>query len=76
MRGRDLLAAVGVGALAVICCAGVPAVLALLGGVTVVGVLGGGVALAVLAGSAGAFVVRARRRRGCAPPPSQPRMGA
>jgi hypothetical protein len=76
MRGRDLLAPLGVGVLAVICCAGLPAVLALLGGVTIVGLLGGGAALAVLAGCAGAFVVRLRRRRACAPPPSQPRMGA
>jgi hypothetical protein len=76
MRSRDLLAALGVGTLAVICCARLPALLALLGGVTVVGLLGGGVALAVLAGSAGAFVLRARGRRACAPPPPRPRMGA
>jgi hypothetical protein len=76
MRGRNLLAPLGVGALAVICCAGLPAVLALLSGVAVVGLLGGGVALALLAGCAGAFVVRERRRRACAPAPSQRRMSA
>lgn len=76
MRPRDLLATAGLGAVAVICCAGLPAVLALLGGVTVVGLLGGGVVLALLAGCAGAFVARARRRRACAVPPSRPRTGA
>ena len=75
-RARGLLATVGAGAFAVVCCAGVPAVLALLGGVTVLGLLGGGVALVLLAGGAGAFIIRARRRRACAVPPSRPGRGA
>jgi hypothetical protein len=76
MRGRDLLAPLCVGALAVICCAGLPAVLAVLSGVTVVGLLGGGVALAVLAGCAVSLVGRGRRRRASALPSSRPRTGA
>ncbi len=76
MRARELLATVGVGTLAVVCCAGLPALLALVGGATVVGLLGGGVVLAVLAGCAGVLVVRARRRRGCLVDPSRPGTGA
>jgi hypothetical protein len=76
MRSRGLLAALGVGTLAVICCARLRALLALLGGVGVVGLPGGGVSLAALGASAGAFVAWARRRRACALPPARARMGA
>jgi hypothetical protein len=76
MRARDVLPAVAAGAFAVICCAGLPAVLALVGGATALGLLGGGGSVALLAGGAGAFVVRARRRRACAVPPSRPRSRA
>ncbi len=72
MRSRELLVGVGVGAVAVACCAGLPAVLALVAGATVVGLLGAGVGLAVLVGCAGAFVVWTRRRRADAMAPSQP----
>jgi hypothetical protein len=82
IRARNVVPPVGVGAFAVICCAGLPAVpavpamLALAGGATVPGLLGGGVAFVLLAGDVGVFVVRARRRRVCAVAPSRPRRGA
>ena len=60
---------VAAGALAVICCAGLPAIGALLGGITiaaVIGVAGGVLALAALCGGA-IVLVRARRRRSCPP---------
>ncbi len=76
MRAHELLATVGVGALAVTCCAVLPAVLAIVGGVTAVELLGGGVVIAALAGCAGVFVVRARRRRGCLVARSRPGTGA
>ncbi|MGI8427901.1 MAG: hypothetical protein ACR2OB_01015 [Solirubrobacteraceae bacterium] len=63
MHGRETLAVVGVGAVAVVCCAGVPAVLAFVGGVTLVGLLGGGLLAIVLIGCAALLMVRSRRRR-------------
>jgi hypothetical protein len=54
-------------ALAVICCAGLPALGALLGSITLVALLG--VAGGVLALAVGAALVRARRRGSRAPPP-------
>jgi hypothetical protein len=72
MHGRASGPALGVaaGALAVICCAGLPAIGALIGGVTiagVVGVAGGVLALAALGGGA-IVLLRARRRRRSCPP--------
>jgi hypothetical protein len=59
----------GVGALALICCVGLPAIVALVGGIALTAILGlagaAVVALAVIVG--GVLVVRARRRRACAP---------
>jgi hypothetical protein len=69
MRGRDTLGVLGIGVLAVICCAGLPTVLAFAGGLTVVGLLGGGLAAAVL-GCAAMVVARTRGRRDCADRPS------
>ena len=59
------LVAVGVGALAVLCCAGWPLVAGILGGLTAAGPLGAGAGVLV-AGAAvglGAACVRSRRRR-------------
>jgi len=64
MRGRDTVGVLGIGVLAVVCCAGLPTVLAFAGGLTVVGLLGGGLAAAGL-GFAAVIVVRAQGRRGC-----------
>lgn len=76
MRARETLGALGIGAFAVVCCAGLPAVLALVGGVTVVGLLGGGLVAAVaLVACVAMLVVRARRRRDCVAPPSDRRVG-
>jgi hypothetical protein len=61
MRGRDAFGTLGIGVLAVICCAGLPAVLAFAGGLTVVGLLGGGLAAAVVG-----FAAMVVARRGVA----------
>jgi mannitol-specific phosphotransferase system IIBC component len=63
MSGRDMLGILGMGALAVVCCGGIPAVSAFAGGVTVVGLLGG-VLLAAVVGCAivAMIVVHARGR--------------
>lgn len=71
MSGRATGPALGVaaGAIAVICCAGLPAIGALLGGITiaaVIGVAGGVLALAAVGGGA-ILLVRARRRHSCPP---------
>lgn len=60
------LAGVGIGAFAIVCCAGSVAVLGAVGGITVGGLIGGLAGLAIIAGSAIAFVV-IRRRRSCDP---------
>jgi len=65
MRGRDTVGVLGIGVLAVVCCAGLPTVLAFAGGLTVVGLLGGGLAAAVV-GFAAVIVARTRGRRDCA----------
>jgi hypothetical protein len=65
MRGRDSLGILGMGVLAVICCARLPAVLAFAGSLTVVGLLGGGLTVAVV-GFAAMVMLRTRDRRGCA----------
>jgi hypothetical protein len=71
MRGRASGPALGAAAaVAVICCAGLPAIGALIGGVTiagVVGVAGGVLALAAL-GSGAIVLVRVRRRCRSWPP--------
>jgi hypothetical protein len=59
MRGREMLGVFGVGAFAVVCCAGVPTVLAFVGGVTLVGLLGGGLLAMVFMGCAALIVARA-----------------
>ncbi len=62
------LAALGVAAFAVVCCAGLPLLAGLLGGIALGSVLGVGVgALAVVIVSA-LIVARGRRQRACAPP--------
>lgn len=65
MRGRDVFGVIGIGGVAVVCCAGLPAIVALAGGVTLVGLLGSFL-LAAVVGSAATIVVRARGRRNCA----------
>jgi hypothetical protein len=62
MRGREALGVLGIGGLAVVCCAGLPAIVAIAGGVTLFGLLGGFL-LAAGVGSAAMIVVRARGRR-------------
>ncbi len=75
MRGRTDVPLVGVaaGALAVVCCAGLPAIGALLGGITIAGVLGvaGGVLVIAAAVGGSALLMRARRRRNSCRPPTQ-----
>lgn len=63
-----MVAAAGVAAFAVVCCAGLPLALGLLAGLTLAGVVGvGGGVLAVAAGGSLVYIaLRARRRRACA----------
>jgi hypothetical protein len=68
MRSRDTFGVLGVGAFAVVCCAGLPAVLAFLGGASAVGLLGGGLLAAVLVGVAASLAIRVRRRRAAGTP--------
>jgi hypothetical protein len=76
-----LIATVGVGVFAVVCCAGLPLITGLVGGLTVAGVLGVGTGLLVAAAAvaAVALVVRSRQRRACELPtphsPSPPAAG-
>ena len=62
--GKDALALVAVGALAIACCAGLPLFAALAGGVTATTLLGvgGGIVAALLFGAVVAYRVRTRRR--------------
>lgn len=62
MQGHDVFGLLGVGGVAVVCCAGLPAIVGFAGGVTLVGLLGGFL-LAAVAGLAVMIVVRARGRR-------------
>lgn len=58
--------AVGAAAVAIVCCAGLPAIAALIGGVTLGGILGlglGAVLLGALTWTATATLLRGRRRR-------------
>jgi hypothetical protein len=69
-RKTDTAAAVGIGAaaVAIVCCAGLPAIAALLGGFTFGAILGlglGAVILAAVAWTAAMFVARRRRRDRC-----------
>ena len=65
---------VAVGAIAVICCAGLPAIAGVLGGITTAAALGvaSGVLAIVVAVSASVLLVRVRRRRN-RPEPSSDR---
>jgi hypothetical protein len=60
------LAAVGVVAFAVLCCAGGPLLAAVAGGLAFGAVLGIGAGVAALIGLVAVVVLRARRRRACA----------
>jgi hypothetical protein len=55
----------GVGVLAVLCCAGLPLVASVVGALTVAGVVGVGAGVVIAAGavSAGVLLLRAHRRR-------------
>jgi hypothetical protein len=58
--------AIGAAAVAIVCCAGLPAIAALIGGVTLGGILGlglGAVLLGALTWTATATLLRGRRRR-------------
>jgi hypothetical protein len=73
-RGKDtstVLAPLALGAVAVVCCAGLPALAAVFAGLTLATILGvGGGLVALIAAVAGTItIVRARRRRSC--PPTQ-----
>lgn len=63
MGRTGIVGGVGLGALAVVCCAALPAVLAFLGGATLTGLLGGGLLLVVLTGAGAALLFRGRRGR-------------
>jgi hypothetical protein len=64
------VAAVGVAAIGVACCAGPPAIAAVLGGLTVAALFGiaGGILATASVVAALLFLVRARRRRACPAP--------
>ena len=66
-----VLAPFAVGAVAVLCCAGLPALAAVFAGLTLATILGvGGGLVALVAAVAGTVaILRARRRRSC--PPTQ-----
>jgi hypothetical protein len=69
-----VLGALAVGAVAVLCCAGLPALAAVFAGLTIATILGlGGGIVALIAAVAGTVaILRARRRRSC-PPAQTPR---
>jgi len=60
------LAALGIGAFAVVCCAGLPLVAGVLGGVALGSVLGVGAGALAAVVVIALVVVRARRQRACA----------
>jgi hypothetical protein len=71
-RAKDagtLLAPIGVAALAIVCCAGLPSLAGLAGGLTLAAVLGlgGGLVVLIAALAVTMLTVRARRRRGRRP---------
>jgi hypothetical protein len=73
-RAKDTstgLAPLAVGAVATVCCAGLPAIAGVFAGLTLAAILGiGGAIVALIAAVAGTVaILRARRRRSC--PPTQ-----
>ena len=66
-----VLAPLAVGAVAIVCCAGLPAIAAVFAGLTLATILGvgGGLAALIAAVAGTVMILRARRRRSC--PPSQ-----
>jgi hypothetical protein len=71
-RAKDtstVLAPLAVGAVAIVCCAGLPALAAVFAGLTLATILGvGGGLVALIAVVAGTVaILRARRRRSCPP---------
>lgn len=60
------LAALGIGAFAVVCCAGLPLVAGVLGGVALGSVLGVGAGVLAVVVVIALVVLRARRQRACA----------
>lgn len=69
------LAALGVGAFAVACCAGAPLLVGVLGGVALGSVLGIAAGVVAVIGLTALVVVRTRRRRACAAPTSAVKSG-
>ncbi len=63
---RTGLAALGVGAFAVVCCAGLPLLAGVLGGVALGSVLGVGAGVVAVVIVIALVVVRVRRQRACA----------
>ena len=70
-RSKGGLAAVGLGALAVVCCAGGPLIVALIGGIALGTVFGVGAGVLALSLVAAVVIVRVRGRRA----PGAPRVG-
>jgi hypothetical protein len=70
-RAKDstVLAPLAVGAVAIVCCAGLPALATVFAGLTLATILGvGGGLAALIAAIAGTIaILRARRRRSCLP---------
>jgi len=60
------LAAVGIGVLAVLCCAGAPLIVGVVGGVALGSVLGLAAGVIAIVAATVLVVVRTRRRRACA----------
>jgi hypothetical protein len=69
-----LFAPIGIGVLAIVCCAGLPVLAGVLAGLTLATILGvGGGLLALIAVLAGmVLALRARRRRSCPPTTQRP----
>ena len=71
-RAKDtgtVLAPLAVGAVAIVCCAGLPALAAVFAGSTLATILGvgGGLVALIAAGAGTVMILRARRRRSCLP---------
>ena len=64
-----VLAPLAVGAVAIVCCAGLPALAAVFAGLTLATILGvgGGLVALILAVAGTIAILRARRRRSCSP---------
>jgi hypothetical protein len=65
---RTGLAALGVGVLAVVCCAAAPLLVGVLGGIALGSLLGVAAGVVAVIGLTALVVVRTRRRRACAAP--------